>query len=69
MKKLFFYSILSITIVIDILAIIWAFMYLVQMQCTFIERICGIIFYVLFCIMVLILTTDVISWVEKQLHD
>ena len=69
MKKLFFYSILSITIVIDILAIIWAFMYLVQMQCTSIERICGIIFYVLFCIMVLILTTDVISWVEKQLHD
>ena len=69
MKKLFFYSILSITIVIDILAIIWAFMYLVQMQCTSIERIFEIIFYVLFCIMVLIITTDVISWVEKQLHD
>ena len=68
-KKLFFYSIVLITIATDMLFVIWAFMHLIQMQCTSIERIFGIIFYGLFCIILLILTTDVMSWVEKQLHD
>ena len=69
MKKLLFYLILSLTVVIDILSIIYVFIYLVEMQYLSIEKIFGTIFYIVFCTMVIILTIDVISWVEKQLHD
>lgn len=69
MKKFYYYSLLTAIIGIDIAIFVsWAVWLLLSIE-TKGEKFLSILFYILGCIIILILTSDIVRWIEKQLHN
>lgn len=69
MKKFYYYSLLTAIVGIDIAIFVsWAVWLLLSIE-TKGEKFLSILFYILGCIIILILTSDVVRWIEKQLHN
>ena len=68
MKNLFPYFIMACVIIIDIIIFYTTAMYILSLDLTLTERIEAAVFYILGCLIVLVLTTDVAIWVERETH-
>lgn len=69
MKNLFYYSILVIGFIIDTVLLFWGAITILKLECSSIERVGAMFLYLVLGLTLIILTSDVVLWVEKQLHD
>lgn len=68
MKNLFHYIILFVVIIIDIVIFVSLAINILALKVSLLERFGLSIAYLFICLIVLILTADVISWVERETH-
>ena len=68
MKNIFHYIILFAVIIIDIIVFTIGAIYILSLEATFPERLGLTMAYLFTCLIILILTADVVSWVERETH-